>query len=147
MRKVMLSIVLLTIMSTSAFSENMATENSNNFDWMYAEETSTENKVNHKCSKPIKLVSFKDSRQVEKYNEKVQYYSTCIKDFVNKYKNNRKYSESVNNAIKEWNSFAKSTQKEKSDNVTFSGSTGVKNGGSHTVGHSDPTRITGEWKF
>jgi len=101
----------------------------------------------HQCAKPIKPVNITGNRDINRYNSEMQNYKTCMMTFIEKHKALRKkHSDALNDAINEWNSFAGGTRKKNTDQK-FTGSQGVPQGGNHTVGHSDPYKISTGFKF
>ncbi|RLA74429.1 MAG: hypothetical protein DRG78_21330 [Epsilonproteobacteria bacterium] len=109
--------------------------------------SASEIQYKHQCARPIKPVSVTSNIEVEKYNNDMQNYQTCMMAFIEKHKVLRKkHTDALNEAIADWNSFA-SGSKKKDKSRKFTGSQGVPQGGSHTVGHSDPYKISTGLKF
>ncbi len=101
----------------------------------------------HQCARPIKPVSINSNSEVRQYNNDMKNYQTCMTAFIEKHKALRKkHTDAVNEAIADWNSFASGTKK-KEKSRKFTGSQEVPQGGNHTVGHSDPYKISTGFKF
>lgn len=100
------------------------------------------------CVRPLKPLKFADNREVERYNFETQHYKMCIDTFIARHKENIQNStDAINNTVKEWNSFVSASNANKEPSPAIQGKTGVSEGGSHTVGHSDPTRFTTGFSF
>ena len=98
------------------------------------------------CARLLKPTSMDSNREIRKYNTDSRNYKACIDDFIRTHKDARaKHTASINDAIAEWNSYVNKTPKKKDKSITAN--TGVSQGGSHTVYHSDPTMFYKNLKF
>jgi len=58
------------------------------------------------CSKPIKPYEFTSQWELDSFNEDVQRYKRCIRDFIDQQnKAVEAHQQAANNAIDEWNRF------------------------------------------
>ena len=64
----------------------------------------------HNCDQPDIPYEFADQYQRDQFNAEVEEYKSCITDFVEEQQDAiRKHKSAADNAIEEWNSFARST--------------------------------------
>jgi len=99
------------------------------------------------CAKPLKPSSLDSNRAINKYSTDSRNYKACIDDFIREHKEQReKHTAAINSAIGEWNSYVNGGKPKNQDN-SITAKTGVSQGGSHTVDHSDPTSIYKNLKF
>jgi len=58
------------------------------------------------CSKPYKPYKFNSQRELDRFNDEVQSYKSCINDFIEEQQEAAKHhSNAANEAIDEWNNF------------------------------------------
>lgn len=64
----------------------------------------------HDCNKPSVPYEFEDEDERDQFNADVDEYKACITDFVEEQEDAiRKHKSAADEAIEEWNSFARST--------------------------------------
>jgi LmbE family N-acetylglucosaminyl deacetylase len=64
----------------------------------------------HDCNKPDVPYEFQDQYERDQFEADVEEYKNCITDFVEEQQDAiRKHKSAADNAIEEWNSFARST--------------------------------------
>lgn len=64
----------------------------------------------HDCDKPDIPYEFQDQFERDQFEVDVEEYKTCITDFVEEQQNAiRKHKSAADDAIEEWNAFARST--------------------------------------
>lgn len=64
----------------------------------------------HYCNPPDVPYEFQDQYEREQFNSDVEEYKSCITDFVEEQQDAiRKHRSAADDAIEEWNSFARST--------------------------------------
>ena len=64
----------------------------------------------HDCNQPDVPYEFQDQYEREQFQADVDEYKTCISDFVEEQQDAiRKHKSAADDAIEEWNSFARST--------------------------------------
>jgi len=64
----------------------------------------------HDCDQPDVPYEFEDQYQRDQFVADTEEYKTCISDFVDEQQNAiRKHKSAADDAIEEWNSFARST--------------------------------------
>lgn len=64
----------------------------------------------HDCSQPDIPYEFEDQFERDQFLADVEEYKTCIADFVEEQQDAvRKHNSAADNAIEEWNAFARST--------------------------------------
>ncbi|MBB6287652.1 LmbE family N-acetylglucosaminyl deacetylase [Pseudomonas sp. JAI120] len=64
----------------------------------------------HDCSQPSVPYEFEDQNERDQFNAEVEEYKSCITDFVEEQQDAiRKHKSAADDAIEEWNSFARST--------------------------------------
>jgi len=101
----------------------------------------------HDCSRPLKSGKLTEQREVNSYNSNMKAYRECMFSFIDKHKvEAKKHRDAINNTINEWNNFANNSKK-KDEGRKYTGSNSVSQGGHHTVGHSDPYKISTGFKF
>lgn len=103
--------------------------------------------ITYDCARPLLPKQFKEQRDYDIYNSNMENYKSCIDAFIAKNKEAIDVRrDAINKAVEDWNSFVAS-KNSKSDEHSITGSQGIPLGGNHTVGHSDPHKISGGWKF
>jgi len=101
--------------------------------------------LEYTCARPIKPAKFVENRDVERYNKDVQNYRGCMDEFVAKNKEIvDAHTTAIKEAINDWNGFVAGTKKKQKEDRKF---VGEKTGVSHTVGQSDPYKLTTGFKF
>lgn len=107
-----------------------------------------DDELKYSCARPMKQDKFVENRDIDRYNSEVQNYKSCVDEFVLTNKEiiaNR--SDAISDAINDWNDFVAGKSKKHKEDREFTGSTGVPLGGSHTIDHSDPSKISTGWRF
>lgn len=107
------------------------------------------------CIEPVVPLKFKNHNEYNSFNSAAQMYLSCLKEFGNQQKDIAKiHIDSARRAYDKLNAFVDKTNSSsafanstpaKASNVQ--GSTGVPVGGSHNVGHSDPTKVLMNFSF
>lgn len=107
------------------------------------------------CIEPVVPMKFKNQNEYNSFNTAAEIYLSCIKKFADEQKAiASKHIDSSKHAYDQYNSFVNKTNASPAFTKSTSpkassiqGSTGVPFGGSHNVGHSDPTKMMMNFGF